>query len=164
MNCGPCNKCKRRAETMRSALMGADGHWRHSCTGEGGEPRMEGCREVQTHSSGLASPFPGVPLLHPQNRIWPQRRGGSGQTGRHQGTRRMGGSRQKLGDTSKTASDRNQPRDCRGSNTDQARGSSKSSNSKERSWALPYSMQDLQQKQENDPDIAPVLQWLKNGS
>ena len=76
----------------------------------------------------------------------------------------MGGSRQKLIDTSKTASGRNQPRDCRGSNIDQARGSSKSSNSKERSWALSYSMQDLQQKQENDPDIAPVLQWLKNGS
>ena len=77
----------------------------------------------------------------------------------------MGGSRQKLSDTSKTASDRNQPRDCRGSNTDHAKGSSsKSSNSKERSWALPYSMQDLQQKQEKDPDIAPLLQWLKNGS
>ena len=30
---------------------------------------------------------------------------------------------------------------------------------KEKTWALPYSLYDLQQNQLNDPDIGPVLQW-----
>ena len=32
--------------------------------------------------------------------------------------------------------------------------------SREKSWALPYSMQDLRKKQMEDPDMSPVLKWL----
>ena len=35
--------------------------------------------------------------------------------------------------------------------------------SREKSWALPYSMQDLRKKQMEDPDIGPVMNWLEKG-
>ena len=35
--------------------------------------------------------------------------------------------------------------------------------SREKSLALPYSMQDLRRKQMEDPDTSPVLKWLEKG-
>ena len=149
LKCGPCWKCHQRAETMDSALMDSQGNWR-SMQVQCSDP----VHVVQTHSQtkGLqACDLEGgatVTAAKGRNRTK------HGRMGHWRGNpRKKFPTREGVGVLRTEMSTQASPSDPGQPEREQAP-------SREKSWALPYSMQDLRKKQMEDQDISPVMKWL----
>ena len=152
LKCGPCQKCCQRAETMVSTLTDSQGNLR-SMQVQGDEP----VHMVQTHSQTKGQQAYDPKMVTTITAAKGRNRPKYGRMGYQRGNN--GKKFPTRGDVGVPGTDT----DARASSSSPGTPGKELAPSREKSWSLPYSMQDLRKKQMEDPDTSPVLKWLEKG-
>ena len=158
LKCGPCNKCKRKADLMDSSLMTAEGKFSPDYQSPVRQDDERVIRAVRVCTSGKTIKLTilvkrvGVPeRINGEMQLFLMMRQRLGRTGRARRCNRIR--------AVKHSYNLRERRD----GTENSRGSDNSPLvTQHRYWALPK-MSELRDKQLKDPDIAPVIKWKEDG-
>ena len=149
LKCGPCSKCRKRADTMDSSFMDEDGKARDHNTGPVGnnnkKPKSMRSQGTQTELSPAQSDRGRMSKLPKKKK--------HGRRGRKRG--------QTTGISRRCPGNRVYDMVCRHV---QDHGNDTTITGPEREpWVVPDSAAELREKQLKDPDITPIMKWKEEG-